>query len=236
MILVESYKSACKDYAASFLKNNCMDILLYKPANCDCCKPQPVPVWEAYIRNFYSIIPASINLKFVNLFNDKNVSTLALSKHIRAYFDRNKKFEDILTYSSWLINRNQEIFGTKTKKQAFESMKEDVVSNLILLMHYDHVSRWQIRFIDSNRYVVEDDLDLPLSEFDCFIENKQLYFITPKEALFVRNMLKDQYSKFGEKLPKTEICGFNQIGQKVDWYVVPETVTPQMLTNGCSHE
>ena len=157
MILVESYKSACKDYAASFLKNNCMDILLYKPANCDCCKPQPVPVWEAYIRNFYSIIPASINLKFVNLFNDKNVSTLALLKHIRAYFDRNKKFEDILTYSSWLINRNQEIFGTKTKKQAFESMKEDVVSNLILLMHYDHVSRWQIRFIDSNRYVVEDD-------------------------------------------------------------------------------
>jgi hypothetical protein len=221
------YHDSCIGFALDFLKNNVLDILTFKPDSCPCCL-NPITISESYFLsnpsrftipyNQYSLDKYS-NLLKVNPDDGKYIFV----NHINKFFEKDKKLNDIVRYSSWIINLNRDIFPDHKKSDAIDSMKRKIISEMIMEMYRHHAIYWKIKFIESNRYVVADDLDIPINEIACHINFTQdVQLSNPKEAVFVKNSIKFSLATLGLPMPKTEIHAFDDNGKALKWYIINE--------------
>lgn len=227
------YHESCVEYAQQYLKNHFVELLSHSPQECECCQ-YPTSIAKAYFMSNYdkAVIPynqCSLE-KYTEAINyHPDTAKLKLIAHLMDFFEKDKKIVDIVNYSSWIINFDREMFQTTKKSEAKQKMIGKIRNEMLLIMLNNHAIKWKIKFIDSNRYVVPDDLDLSPDDIACHISlTNQVELTTPKEAIFVKNALNFGYQSIGIKSPKTEIEAFDINSKKVDWYLITDKI-PQSI-------
>jgi hypothetical protein len=145
-----------------------------------------------------------------------------------------KMAEEILaeiSYSSWIIARKNEIFFDEknkplSKKEAELAMKFEIYAEMSLEMSSTKIKSWRLWFLESSRYVVQDDFDEPL--FYNW-EDKALIFESSKEALIIRDEINLQRQKLNLKPFLIETRGFDHNNQFVNWFRLPPDMTAEYL-------